>query len=128
MTYPPGPRDGGWQDYEGEFLHAASVVWANDSLYVLDNGNQRLSVFRPDLSLQRTAPLSTTFVYKAIATRSGGLVVNATVATADGIGFPLHLVGPGGLVERSFGSEMAALRPGFGYWVDDERFTEAGGR
>lgn len=94
----------------GEFLMAAGLRMIGDSLLVLDAGNQRASLFGPDLDLLREwrlpvnpAPLqSITWVPSIDA-----FVVNGWSGTASAAGHPLHLLASDGTLQRSFGHDQS---------------------
>ena len=94
----------------GEFRGAGGVIRAgvNDSLFVLSS--RELSVWTPDGKLARTVRLPS-FAYSAHLIANGQLLVNASIRTPEGAGFPLHLIDHAGDVLRSFGAATAELRP-----------------
>lgn len=104
---------GGKGSGPGEFRSIRGLaVGPGDSLYVFDNGNHRQTVLAPDWTVARTAPLgSVSFVHAAERLADGTIVLNASVATAEGIGLPLHVLHPSGAIGRSFGAALAAARP-----------------
>lgn len=76
----------------GEFRGISMADVHADSLFVFDNGNVRLSVFGPDLSHARTVRLHGAMTHQGVVLPHGDVVLNATVPTAEGIGFPLHVL------------------------------------
>jgi hypothetical protein len=87
----------------GEFRGIAAADVHADSLFVFDNGNVRLSVFTPDLTLARTERLHGAMTYRGVVLSDGAVVINAVVPTSEGVGFPLHLLRDGA-APVSFGS------------------------
>lgn len=98
----------------GEFKNVRSIDLRADSIYAFDNGNARLSVFSPELSFVRSAPLPTTFVQHGAILPSGNIVTNATVSSPEAIGLPLHVISPEGDLISSFGSDGAMAPGGLG--------------
>lgn len=99
----------------GEFRRiSALVITPGDSLYVLDNGNSRLTAFSPAHGMVRTAPLPFGVDYPKVHYLPNDLLlVNANVRTPELLGLPLHIVAPDGEHVRSFGSTDRAFRPDF---------------
>jgi hypothetical protein len=100
-------------DGPGEFRRAASIVFGReDSLYVFDNGQGRLTVYDPELQLARTTPVVPTPSPRIIALDDGRFVTALTVRTPERVGYPLHLVDPDGAIMKSFGSLTREYGPG----------------
>jgi hypothetical protein len=81
-----------------------------DSLYLFDGGNTRLTVLSPSSEVVRTG-LLTGLVERVAAMSDGTMVVNARINTPERIGLPLHVLAHDGNVLRSFGAEEAVYRP-----------------
>lgn len=105
------PRGGGPGESYGPELF---VVGAGDSLHVLDAG--RASVFAPNHQLTRSGGWPPVTATSAAVLRSGNIVISGNLATADGAGFPAHLVSPAGNVIRSFGARAPAVRAEDDLW------------
>jgi hypothetical protein len=88
------------------YLH----VTASDSLVVFDPVLQRASIFSPSGAFVRSYR-SPGGMARPVETNDGRYVVNETIGQAARIGFPFHEFLAVGLIGRSFGSELANLRP-----------------
>ena len=95
----------------GEFMAIAGIRVVSDSLLVVDQQNQRLTVLDPDLRPARESPLPI-WPMGALQPLSWvpdlGLVMNGWVSTSEAPGTPLHRLGPAGQQELSFGSDPDA--------------------
>lgn len=90
------------------------VVGPRDSLYVLDRGNSRLTVFSPEHDMIRTVPLPFGTDYPRVHyLPNDALLVNANVRTPELVGLPLHTVTTNGEHLFSFGSSDPVYRPDF---------------
>ncbi|MXW17196.1 MAG: 6-bladed beta-propeller [Gemmatimonadetes bacterium] len=95
----------------GEFTRVNHiVVGAGDTLYVYDHSQLRRSVFDPDHEFVRTERIPA-FMRDMVPLPSGHMIVNSTIRTAEGVDWPLHLVGADGGVLQTFGNETASRRP-----------------
>lgn len=99
----------------GEFGRISNlVVGPRDSLYVLDDGNSRLTVVSREHDMIRTAPLPFGADYPRVHyLRNDVLLVNANVRTPEVVGLPLHTVTTNGEHLFSFGSSDPVYRPDF---------------
>ncbi len=96
----------------GEFEEIAVVrITRGDSIHVLDNKLSRVSVFGPDLSFVRSAPLALRPQTQAVVLDDGRMVLALDARGRSQIGFPLHLLDISGRTVRSFGSETGLFRP-----------------
>jgi hypothetical protein len=97
----------------GEHVHVSIVkVGAGDTLYVLDGGLFRLNVYSPERRLIRIVQLPRrTPIADFLPLPNGDVVFSATMRTAEGIGYPLHVVSPRGEVRRSFGAVNPRVHP-----------------
>lgn len=87
-------------------------VSEGDTLHVFDVLNDRHTVIAPDFSVARTRRLPGEIQDGgALPAADGHFLINASVPSAEGIGYPLHLIDPGGNLVRSFGSDRP--RAGF---------------
>ena len=95
----------------GEFTHVNHiVVGSGDTLYVYDHSQLRRSVFDPGHEFVRTERIPA-YMRDMVPLPSGRMIVNSTIRTADGVHWPLHLVGADGGVLQTFGNETASSRP-----------------
>ena len=102
---------GGLGEGPGEFtLINHIVVGAGDTLYVYDHAQLRRSVFDPDHEFVRTERIPA-FMRDMVPLPSGRMIVNSTIRTANGVDWPLHLVGADGGVLQTFGNETGSRRP-----------------
>lgn len=99
----------------GEFRRIRNlVIGPRDSLYVLDGGTSRLTVFSSHHEMARTAPLPFRTDYpRAHYLPGNALLVSANVRTPDLVGLPLHRITTSGDHELSFGSLDPVYRPDF---------------
>jgi hypothetical protein len=84
-------------------------VFGGDSLIALDVGNSRMTVLSPGYQPVRSFPMPGRFT-RAFSLGSGRWLVNGTARAASAAGLPLHVLGPRGEIERSFGSMHAQVR------------------
>lgn len=119
MTFTDGGYRIGMFSSAGRFLraiippHAGLVtdgdlilaIDAADSLIVIDNFANRFWIFAPDYSLARMGPFGAGYALDVVHLASGDFLVAGDVQTPQSVGMPLHLVGPGGNLERSFGAD-----------------------
>lgn len=102
---------GGLGEGPGEFtIINHIVVDSGDTLYVYDHAQLRRSVFDPGHEFVRTERIPA-FMRDMVPLPSGHMIVNSTIRTADGVDWPLHLIGADGGVLQTFGNETASSRP-----------------
>ena len=92
----------------GEYRNIQRVLVGDaDSIYVLDNGLGRVTVYNPSLVLARTqvVPYAPSLVLPG-----GSFVVASQLPTPDNIGYPVHLLSAAGRLERSFGTDTPQYR------------------
>ena len=95
----------------GEFRAARLVAFGpNDSSYLYDPANARLSVFSPKLRFVRSVPLPQ-FAFASGWAGDGHIAVSAAPTNPDRIGKPLHLVDGSGKVISSFGQDAGKPLP-----------------
>jgi hypothetical protein len=94
----------------GEFLSPASpLVGPQDSLYVYDHRQRRMSVYSPSLELAREFHMARA---ADLVLGDGSFVVARQGPTGPGrAGFPAHRVSPAGEFLDSFGTKDPAYRP-----------------
>lgn len=97
----------------GEYRFIRSfLVGPGDSIHIFDPTNARYTVLDPEFRIMRET--RSRYPTRGVALLGPGrVVVNAVVTTRGGAGFPLHELGPGGSLKRSFGSELPYAGPGF---------------
>lgn len=107
---------GGIGDGPGEARMPLVYHASGDSVWVADPVAARISVFRLELphtrfltSWRQTGLYPPPFA--AVPVSEEGVLVNATIASQDRIGFPLHLLRQDGSIV-SFGAEVPEYRPG----------------
>lgn len=103
-------------DGPGEFRTMLIAEVARDTAWIIDGINARLSAMRYDGSAWRYAaswqrPGMPVVPFAVSRLLSGTLMMNGSIATAERIGFPLHLMDTSGAI-RSFGTLNPVLRPG----------------
>lgn len=100
----------------GEFGWIHDIAQTRDGrLHVSDRRHGRISIYAPDLTLERVVPLPARPVdVGLLALEDGSYVVNALVGTAELMGLPLHRIGPEGeiLLVLSGALDRGALRAG----------------
>lgn len=104
---------GGEGQGPGEFSQRVRAlrVGAQDTLYVFDAGNMRVSIYDDDYGLVETRSLSVApSLNGVVRLTSGRWVFNAHVATPERIGFPLHVLEDGGEIVESFGALTPVYR------------------
>lgn len=78
---------------------------AGDSLFVYDDRQRRYTVFSPgSYRYVRSGPVQGLWAGSVIPTTDGRILVAATVASREAVGFPMHLYRPAGEHVASFGS------------------------
>jgi hypothetical protein len=95
-------------DGPGEFRYIRSMAGTPDTLWVADQGNNRLTVIGPDLEVARTENLPMRPIHIA-PLPDGDVLVNADIRTQELVGFPLHQIRNGRII-RSFGYHGSAVR------------------
>ena len=96
----------------GEYRGISRVLSGpGDSIHVVDQALARLTVLSPEIRLVRTVslPLSPA---RSVILRPDRLLVHARVSSMALAGLPLHLIGPDGRIQRSFGAADLEIRPG----------------
>lgn len=96
----------------GEFRHPFALGIAtvpNDSVYIFDRGNRRLSVFAPggDFVRSHAMPLAV----REFIVHGDTYIVNGDFRTPEAAGYPLHILRKGDSAVRSFGSNEPMSRP-----------------
>ena len=93
----------------GEYQYVMMAhVGPNDSLYVLDEFNKRLTVLTPDHSVARIVPVRGTLTH-GFPLPDGRFVAAGRFLTPERLGLPLHLLDSTGVV-RSFGATDPSVR------------------
>lgn len=106
---------------EYQWIRALRVS-EGDTLHVFDVLNDRHTVVAPDFSVVRTRPLpGEIHDGGALPAADGHFLINASIPSAEAIGYPLHLVDPDGDLVRSFGSDP----PRAGFNEPPSRFRRA---
>lgn len=80
------------------------AVGSGDSLYVVDNSSEHLTVFDAALRARRTVPFEVGFVARLERLSDGNFLVASDIRTPDAVGMPFQVVSPSGVVLRSFGA------------------------
>jgi hypothetical protein len=112
----------------GEFQGISPLlIGPQDSLYIFDSRQGRMSVFSPDFDLVRTASLGFGRGSHGGAVLGDRIVVNADIRTSERVGYPLHLLDPTGEIVRSFGSETGVYRPDLREIIHQRTVAGAGG-
>jgi hypothetical protein len=94
----------------GEFERTLPpLVGRGDSIIVFDQRLRRVTVFAPDFSYVRNAPVRH---WPAIGLSSGGYIVAQQIPSPEHIGYPLHHVHDDGRILRSFGADTPYFIPG----------------
>ncbi len=94
----------------GEYQFIMRVLTLpGDSMLVIDVGNGRITLLSPDHQPVRTIRMPG-YITDVVPLRDGTMIAHGRVATAEGIGFPLHLLSRDGSVIRSFGSVRPEAR------------------
>lgn len=108
----PLPELGRYGSGPGEFI---SVGWVlpgpGDSVFVLDRGNRRLSVYGPQLRFARSYPLAPVQVFRAASSGNGTVLLQGQSGTPQGAGQPLHFMSSSGKLLKSFGARVPILDP-----------------
>ncbi len=93
----------------GEFLRIRRVlIGQGDSLIVSDWGNGRLTFVDESLNVVRTMPST---LLPNLALHDGRMLMAEEIMTPEQMGYPLHLIGPDGEIERSFGADTREYVP-----------------
>jgi len=88
----------------GEFSsRVAMLIGPGDSLYAIELGGNRMSLFSPNYAWVRTSSLALT-PSTAVHAPDVGFLFSGALRFADGIGHPVHVVDRNGAHIRSFGS------------------------
>lgn len=87
----------------------APTIGPGDTLHLFDVALRRHSVFSPSYEFVRSSTLPGE-VFGGVALPDGWLILNADFPTPERVGYPLHLVDPGGAVRGSFGSDVPGYR------------------
>ncbi len=98
----------------GEFGVINDIMTSADGrLHVMDRGLGRMTVYAPGLTVERVIPFSPRPIdIGFLPLDDGSYVVNATVGSADRIGFPLHRIGPDGELLLTYPTPSTAAGPG----------------
>jgi hypothetical protein len=98
----------------GEYRNIVALHMApGDTLHVFDAGNQRHTILSPSYEVVATRPMPGKVQPDGVRLLDGGaLVINGLLPTADGIGFPLHVLDQQARVVRSFGVSDPRFYPG----------------
>lgn len=97
---------------EFEFVYGVSP-WPNDTVYVLDAGNHRLTVLDSTLTFVRSARVPVVWNTGARfipLTRDRG-ITNGVIPSLSRFGQPFHVLGTDGAVSRSFGYVPETITP-----------------
>jgi len=86
----------------------AMVVTRGDTVHLFDNTLRRYTVFSPSHRFLRSSAMPGS-VQHAVELSDGSLVINAGFSRSTAIGFPLHHMGRGGGITRSFGIEAPRI-------------------
>jgi hypothetical protein len=87
----------------GEFTHLIDVVFGPGDSVLLVESSRLVHVYSPDYKPLRDVVMPPGY-QAMMSLPDGRMVVRANVRTAASAGLPLHIVSPGGIIERSFGS------------------------
>lgn len=94
----------------GEFLSVGMTqVGVADSIHLFDWELGRHSVYAPDGTFVRSAPSPPRPFRNAVYLPNGPLVINSTMATPAGAGYPLHVINGEGVAIHAFGGEQRTL-------------------
>lgn len=93
----------------GELRYVTGIVAVGDSMYVIDMGNGRVTVYDPDLVYVRDFPLHHDAAFP-VYLGGGQIVVNGRMQTPERVGLPLHLFTTDGEPVRAFGSVTGEYR------------------
>ena len=98
----------------GEFLRMRTLIpGPGDTLFALDFGQGRISMFGPDRAPAGTLPMPFSFyALPDLVMPDGSLLVAAQIRRSETIGYPIHVVDRRGRVVRSFGTDEPQYRPG----------------
>ena len=98
----------------GEFGWIHDIAQTGDGrLHVSDRRHGRISIYAPDLTLERVVPLPARPVdIGLLAFEDGSYVVNALVGTAELMELPLHRIGPEGEILLSYPVPSTEVLPG----------------
>ena len=126
-TYSPGvinrytPTGGPAGTFGGEGSgpgEARGIDWLvqgpGDSLYTFDPSNARINVWTPPGSYARSILLTHLAggqIHSGVVLSDGRLVLQAMLRSPEAAGQPLQLVDSNGKLLRSFGSDLAEMRP-----------------
>ncbi len=95
----------------GEFgIVATPIPGPGDTLFALDLGLGRISMFGPDRALAGTLPMPL-FAPPVFVMPDGSFLVASQIRTSESIGYPMHVVDREGRVVRSFGTDEPQYRP-----------------
>lgn len=87
----------------------AMVVGRGDTVHLFDNALRRHSIFSPSFKFIGSASMPGSVLH-ALETSNGSLVVNASFPSPTMVGFPLHQMGSGGGIAKSFGVDVPRFR------------------
>lgn len=90
----------GPQEFRRIFFMAVS---AGDTLHVFDVGNRGHSILSPSYQVVRSNSIPG-IVYDALVEENGTVILQAPVPRPETVGFPVHVVSPGGRILRSLGA------------------------
>jgi hypothetical protein len=96
----------------GEFAFPTFIISANDTVVVGD-ARGALQVFDSAGAYVRTLPQLAAGNVDAIMLLEGVIVANQNVGSVDRFGYPLHVLGDGGTIARSFGADDRTVDPEF---------------
>lgn len=85
------------------------VLGLNDTIYVFDGWNQRLTVLDARDSIAREERVQP-FVYDAELLPQSRFLIASNITSQDAVGYPLHQLSATGQVIKSFGMETAIYR------------------
>ena len=98
----------------GEFGVINDIAASTDGrLHVMDRRHGRMTVYRPDLTLEKVIPVPGRPVdVGLLPLDDGSYVVNAMLGSAERIGLPLHRIGPDGALIVSYPAASTHVTPG----------------
>jgi hypothetical protein len=92
----------------GEFTRRPTLLFGpGDTLYAIDAGARRMTVFSPEYEVVRTGTFSLSYS-TAVRLPDGRFLLSGAGSSAETIGYPLHLVDHKGAHVLSFGSATGA--------------------
>lgn len=107
-----GPRE-----YLGQLTLLRSL---RDTIYIIDEGNRRVSVFTPTGTFARAYRFESS-VRDAVVAADGTVILHANRPTPEAAGLPFHVIaGEPGHVARSFGARVPVLRADRARSIDRE--------